>query len=126
MSQTHFGFQQVDERDKARRVRRVFDSVAPRYDLMNDLMSLGLHRAWKAYTVLVADLRPAKLNLAALGNMVPHLHWHLIARFDWDSRFPAPVWAPAQREADAGRMAAVEAALPALEAELRARLATPA
>src|SRR3954468_18706963 len=58
MSSTHFGFETVDERDKSRRVRGVFDSVAPRYDLMNDLMSLGLHRAWKAYTVLVANAQP--------------------------------------------------------------------
>src|SRR3954470_15870491 len=58
MSSTHFGFETVDERDKARRVRGVFDSVAPRYDLMNDLMSLGLHRAWKAYTGLVANVQP--------------------------------------------------------------------
>ena len=56
MTSTHFGYQSVDETDKARRVRSVFDSVAPKYDLMNDLMSLGLHRAWKAYTVMVADV----------------------------------------------------------------------
>jgi demethylmenaquinone methyltransferase/2-methoxy-6-polyprenyl-1,4-benzoquinol methylase len=57
MPPTHFGFQSVEERDKARRVRGVFDSVAPKYDLMNDLMSLGLHRAWKAYAVWVANVR---------------------------------------------------------------------
>ncbi|MGH6626774.1 MAG: bifunctional demethylmenaquinone methyltransferase/2-methoxy-6-polyprenyl-1,4-benzoquinol methylase UbiE [Burkholderiaceae bacterium] len=57
MTTTHFGFQSVDENDKARRVRGVFDSVAPNYDLMNDLMSMGLHRAWKAYTVMLADVR---------------------------------------------------------------------
>jgi demethylmenaquinone methyltransferase / 2-methoxy-6-polyprenyl-1,4-benzoquinol methylase len=56
MSSTHFGFESVDAASKAGRVRGVFDSVAPKYDLMNDLMSLGLHRAWKAYTVLVADV----------------------------------------------------------------------
>ena len=67
MSKTHFGFQSVDERDKARRVRGVFDSVAPRYDMMNDLMSMGLHRAWKAYTVLVADLRPGQRVLDIAG-----------------------------------------------------------
>ena len=55
MSTTHFGFQSVDEAEKARRVRGVFDSVASKYDVMNDLMSGGLHRAWKAYTVLVAN-----------------------------------------------------------------------
>jgi demethylmenaquinone methyltransferase / 2-methoxy-6-polyprenyl-1,4-benzoquinol methylase len=67
MSETHFGFENVDERDKARRVRGVFDSVAPRYDVMNDLMSLGLHRAWKAYTVLVADVRPGQRVLDIAG-----------------------------------------------------------
>ena len=57
MTSTHFGFKSVDETEKARHVRGVFDSVAPKYDLMNDLMSMGLHRAWKAFTVLVADIR---------------------------------------------------------------------
>jgi demethylmenaquinone methyltransferase/2-methoxy-6-polyprenyl-1,4-benzoquinol methylase len=56
MSTTHFGFESVDESVKAQRVRGVFDSVASRYDLMNDLMSMGLHRAWKAYTVMVANV----------------------------------------------------------------------
>ena len=67
MSSTHFGFQQVDEKDKARRVRGVFDSVAARYDMMNDLMSMGLHRAWKAFTVQVADLRPGQQVLDIAG-----------------------------------------------------------
>lgn len=57
MTTTHFGYQSVDEGEKAKHVRGVFDSVAPKYDLMNDLMSMGLHRAWKAFTVLVADVR---------------------------------------------------------------------
>lgn len=48
-------------------------------------------------SVLRAQLRPTKVNLASLGNVVPHLHWHVIARFDWDSHFPAPVWAAPQR-----------------------------
>ena len=67
MSSTHFGFENVDERDKARRVRGVFDSVATRYDLMNDLMSMGLHRAWKAYTVMVANVSEGSrvLDIAA-------------------------------------------------------------
>ncbi|MFZ2218410.1 MAG: bifunctional demethylmenaquinone methyltransferase/2-methoxy-6-polyprenyl-1,4-benzoquinol methylase UbiE [Rhodoferax sp.] len=57
MTTTHFGYQSVDEAEKAKHVRGVFDSVAPKYDLMNDLMSGGLHRAWKAYTVMAANLR---------------------------------------------------------------------
>ena len=46
---------------------------------------------------LRAALAPAKINLAALGNMTPHLHWHVIARFDWDSHFPDSVWAAPRR-----------------------------
>jgi demethylmenaquinone methyltransferase/2-methoxy-6-polyprenyl-1,4-benzoquinol methylase len=57
MTTTHFGYKSVDETEKAKHVRGVFDSVAPKYDLMNDLMSMGLHRAWKAFTVMVANVR---------------------------------------------------------------------
>ena len=67
MSQTHFGFQSVDETEKARHVRGVFDSVAPKYDLMNDLMSGGLHRAWKAYTLMVANLQEGQKALDIAG-----------------------------------------------------------
>ena len=67
MSQTHFGYQSVEEGDKARRVKGVFDSVASKYDVMNDLMSLGMHRAWKAYTVAVANLREGDRVLDIAG-----------------------------------------------------------
>ncbi len=67
MSDTHFGFQTVDEKQKAQRVRGVFDSVASKYDVMNDLMSMGLHRAWKAYTVAVADVREGDKVLDLAG-----------------------------------------------------------
>ena len=67
MSDTHFGFQQIDEGEKAGRVRGVFDSVASKYDVMNDLMSMGLHRAWKAYTVAVANLREGDRVLDIAG-----------------------------------------------------------
>ena len=67
MAQTHFGFDTVDEADKASRVRGVFDSVAKRYDVMNDVMSFGLHRAWKAYTVAVANLKPGDKVLDIAG-----------------------------------------------------------
>ena len=63
-------------------------------------------------------LQPDKVNLAALGNMVPHLHWHVIARWRWDSHFPAPVWSAAQREAAPAQLLAVAARLGPLEAEL--------
>jgi demethylmenaquinone methyltransferase/2-methoxy-6-polyprenyl-1,4-benzoquinol methylase len=56
--QTDFGYERVPETDKARRVGAVFDRVAERYDLMNDLMSLGLHRLWKAFAISIARPRP--------------------------------------------------------------------
>ena len=68
--------------------------------------------------VLREQLQPTKINLAALGNMVAHLHWHVIARFDWDSRFPAPVWAGVQRDVDAARLATVASRLPAAESAM--------
>ncbi len=52
----------------------------------------------KVETVLRKALSPTKINLASLGNMVPHLHWHVIARFEWDIRWPAPVWASKRSE----------------------------
>ena len=71
---------------------------------------------------LRAHLQPTKINLAALGNMVAHLHWHVIARFGWDSHFPAPVWAAAVRERSEVQEAAVQALLPAMEKQLRSML----
>lgn len=67
MSSTHFGFQTVDEAEKAQRVRGVFDSVASRYDVMNDLMSAGLHRVWKAYTLAVSGARAGQQVLDIAG-----------------------------------------------------------
>jgi len=67
MTQTHFGFKKVNEEDKARRVRGVFDSVASKYDIMNDLMSMGMHRAWKAYAVMVAHVQAGDAVLDIAG-----------------------------------------------------------
>lgn len=64
---THFGYQTVSADDKAGLVRGVFDSVASRYDLMNDLMSAGLHRIWKRYTIDQAALRPGNVVLDLAG-----------------------------------------------------------
>ena len=62
--------------------------------------------------ILRSELQPDKINLAALGNMTPHLHWHIIARFTWDSHFPAPVWSAAQRPVDDDRIATVAVQCP--------------
>jgi demethylmenaquinone methyltransferase / 2-methoxy-6-polyprenyl-1,4-benzoquinol methylase len=64
---THFGYQQVSGQEKAARVGAVFDSVAPRYDLMNDLMSGGLHRIWKAFAIGQAAVRPGMRILDVAG-----------------------------------------------------------
>jgi diadenosine tetraphosphate (Ap4A) HIT family hydrolase len=83
----------------------------------SDLTDTDRHACMDAVTeierVLRSLLAPTKVNLASLGNVVPHLHWHVIARFDDDSHFPAPIWAAAQREAAprALPLAAVDAAI---------------
>jgi demethylmenaquinone methyltransferase/2-methoxy-6-polyprenyl-1,4-benzoquinol methylase len=64
---TDFGFEKIAEEDKARRVAGVFESVAARYDLMNDLMSAGLHRLWKRFTVEQSGLRPGQRVLDVAG-----------------------------------------------------------
>jgi demethylmenaquinone methyltransferase/2-methoxy-6-polyprenyl-1,4-benzoquinol methylase len=66
-SRTHFGYETVDERAKAERVAGVFHSVASRYDVMNDLMSAGLHRVWKAFTIGQAAVRPGMRVLDVAG-----------------------------------------------------------
>ena len=64
---THFGFTQVPAGEKARKVAGVFESVAPKYDLMNDLMSLGLHRLWKAFTIEMSGVRAGHRVLDIAG-----------------------------------------------------------
>jgi demethylmenaquinone methyltransferase/2-methoxy-6-polyprenyl-1,4-benzoquinol methylase len=67
MSQTHFGYQSVDEKEKAEKVAEVFNSVAMKYDVMNDLMSLGMHRLWKKFTIAQANVRPGQKVLDIAG-----------------------------------------------------------
>lgn len=99
------------------------DHVIEFSDLVPAERRLCMDAVVQVEETLRAHLRPAKINLAALGNAVPHLHWHIVARFEWDSHFPAPVWAPAQRESSPDRLAAVERLRPALEEELASKLA---
>jgi len=67
VNQTHFGYQSVGEAEKAARVAGVFSSVSAKYDLMNDLMSAGMHRLWKAFAVAIAGVRKGErvLDVAA-------------------------------------------------------------
>lgn len=64
---THFGFKQVQTGDKANMVRGVFDSVAKKYDIMNDVMSIGVHRVWKRFTIDLAAVRRGEMVLDLAG-----------------------------------------------------------
>lgn len=68
---------------------------------MTDLPQAQRHEimdmVYRVESAMRQVLKPAKINLASLGNVVPHLHWHVIARFENDANFPAPIWAPARR-----------------------------
>ncbi len=64
---THFGFETIPEEDKAKRIAGVFTSVAGKYDLMNDLMSAGLHRLWKRFAVSVSGVREGQRVLDVAG-----------------------------------------------------------
>ncbi|HEY3048337.1 MAG TPA: HIT family protein [Polaromonas sp.] len=83
--------------------------VAEFSDLSAAERNTCMHAVVTVEQILRTQLQPHKINLAALGNVVPHLHWHVIARFDWDSHFPAPVWIAAQRPPEAEKLAALAA-----------------
>lgn len=77
---------------------------------------------WRVEEAVRQVLAPDKINLASLGNVVPHLHWHIIPRYRDDAHFPGPIWAEARRVADPAQLAARRALLPALK-EAIARMA---
>lgn len=72
--------------------------------------------------ILLDTLRPAKINLASLGNVVPHLHWHVIARFDWDAHFPQPIWGTVQRTVEPAPLQRLPVSLAELDAAVVAEL----
>jgi diadenosine tetraphosphate (Ap4A) HIT family hydrolase len=73
--------------------------------------------------VLRVALAPTKVNLASLGNVVPHLHWHVIARFEWDSHFPNPIWGVARRVLTAPAESLLNQPLDRVDQQIRAALA---
>nr|WP_217345798.1 HIT family protein [Noviherbaspirillum sp. L7-7A]MBV0880132.1 HIT family protein [Noviherbaspirillum sp. L7-7A] len=87
-------------------------------DLAPTERSAMMQMVMKVETALREAMNPDKINLASLGNMTPHLHWHVIPRFADDVHFPSPVWANAQRAADAATLASRKAQLDALRAAL--------
>jgi diadenosine tetraphosphate (Ap4A) HIT family hydrolase len=96
---------------------------------MTDLAPAGrqplLDAVFAVESALREALAPHKVNLASLGNQVPHLHWHVIPRFADDAHFPEPVWGLRQREPDQGQLARRLSQLAVLRAGIIARLAAP-
>lgn len=90
--------------------------VAEMTDLQPVQRSLLMRTVCQVEAALREVMQPHKINLASLGNMVPHLHWHLIPRYTDDGHFPQPIWAAPSREADAAVLAQRRALLPALRA----------
>lgn len=99
------------------------DHAAEFSDLSPADRALCMDAVTRLEQVLRERLQPTKINLATLGNVVPHLHWHVIARFDWDSHFPAPVWGAAVRTADAAALAELSRQLPDVDEVIRRALA---
>ena len=89
-----------------------------------DRMALN-DAVWHVELALREVMEPGKVNVASLGNMVPHLHWHVIPRFADDAHFPNPVWTEAVRETDAPVLAARRALLPRLGAAIVRRIGKP-
>jgi len=84
--------------------------------LMMDVM-------WQVEQVVRDVMQPEKINLASLGNMVPHLHWHVIPRYTDDAHFPAPVWAETNRIPSPESLAVRQEKLPLLRKKIQQRLA---
>jgi diadenosine tetraphosphate (Ap4A) HIT family hydrolase len=74
-----------------------------------------MQAVWQVEQAVRETMQPDKVNLASFGNVVPHLHWHVIPRFRDDRHFPQPVWGAAQRESDAQALAKRASLLPALQ-----------
>ena len=98
------GFARVIWKDH---VREVSDLADEDRLLLNDAV-------WQLELAVREEMQPLKVNVASLGNVVPHLHWHVIPRYADDAHFPAPVWAQAVRETDAAVLEARRALLPQL------------
>ncbi len=90
-------------------------------DLSHDDRLLLNDAVYRVEMAVREVMRPLKVNVASLGNVVPHLHWHVIPRYADDAHFPAPVWAQAARQTDAPILAARRAQLPDLAAAIAKR-----
>jgi diadenosine tetraphosphate (Ap4A) HIT family hydrolase len=96
-------------------VKEMSDLAPPDRMLLNDAV-------WHVELALRDVLAPGKVNVASLGNMTPHLHWHVIPRFADDAHFPNPVWTAAVRTTEESILAARRALLPKLAADIVRRM----
>lgn len=89
---------------------------------MTDLSAMEraalMDAVWLVEAALRETMQPEKINVASLGNVVPHLHWHVIPRYGDDAHFPGPVWAQPKREPKPGALAVRRALLPTLQVEI--------
>ena len=96
---------------------------------MSDLAAQDAHRLMDVVLAteraLRTALRPDKVNLASLGNLVPHLHWHVVPRWRSDSHFPAPIWAAPRRAAPPHEIGSLAPLRTAFAAELSELTETP-
>lgn len=95
------------------------DHVAEMTELSPLMRQVMMNVVWQVELAVRDIMQPDKINLAAFGNMVPHLHWHVIPRYRDDLHFPAPVWGQQQRPLDPQSIAARRALLPQLRARLQ-------
>jgi diadenosine tetraphosphate (Ap4A) HIT family hydrolase len=94
------------------------DLVREMSDLSHDDRLLLNEAVYQVEQAVREVMQPLKVNVASLGNVVPHLHWHIIPRYADDAHFPAPVWAQAARQTDEATLAARRALLPDLAAAI--------
>ncbi len=100
------------------------DHVKEITDLNEIDRQLLMNVLWQVEHVVREVMQPEKVNLASFGNVVPHLHWHLIPRYVDDSHFPQPIWGQQQRQPSPASLQVRAERLPALRAKMQQRLAT--
>ncbi|WP_047197465.1 HIT family protein [Caldimonas brevitalea] len=120
LQRPHWRLVRVEDQDFPAYYRVIWNAhCAELTDLTPEQRHECLDAVAEVEAVLRRHLRPTKINLAAFGNMVPHLHWHIIARHVWDSHFPQPVWGPRQREVPEGARARLAATPATLDQAMR-------
>jgi len=113
----------LDQADHPAFWRVIWNHHAPELTDLDPIQRSALMQVvCKVETVVRRELQPTKINLASLGNVVPHLHWHVVARWADDPHFPQPIWGQWQREALPAHLMRLEAQLPQVDRAIQAEL----